>query len=315
MEEHIQIFDNDKLIRLIKDKFNDDDNELFKNSFQLYNSSYNRPNDYIIDLDDIWKWIGFSRKSDAKKLLITNYKEEKDYTLLLRRPPQQNPIEKNYILDKRGGSNKENIFLTIGCFKKYCLKSATKQADKIYDYYIKMESIIFKYIQEQYNNQQIINIQNIKALEDKEQLLELKDKAIEDKEQLLEINIKALEDNKQLLELKNKEIKEKDNIINNFKSLTYEETEKTGVVYLLSTDKQNITKCGRSKCVLNRIKALQTGCVDKINILHECPTSNDVLLESIVHYILKNYRFNCEREHFYCNTEYMKINIDYKNIK
>ena len=189
-----------------------------------------------------------------------------------------------------GGRSIEKILLSIKCFKTYCLKAETVVSDKIHDYYIKMEEIIFKYIQEQYINQQIINIQNLKALEDKDQLLE--------------INIKILEDNKQLLELKNKEIKEKDNIINNFKSLTYEETEKTGVVYLLSTDKQNITKCGRSKCVLNRIKALQTGCVDKINILHECPTSNDVLLESIVHYILKNYRFNCERKHFH-----------YKNIK
>jgi hypothetical protein len=36
---------------------------------------------------------------------------------------------------------------------------------------IKIEKIIFKYIQEQYTTQQNINIQNLKALEDNKQLL------------------------------------------------------------------------------------------------------------------------------------------------
>ena len=78
MEEQINIFNDDKLIRLIKEEFNENDNHLFELSFKLFNTTHNKPNDYIIDLDNIWKWIGFSRKSDAKKLLITNYKEETD---------------------------------------------------------------------------------------------------------------------------------------------------------------------------------------------------------------------------------------------
>ena len=47
----------------------------------------------------------------------------------------------------KGGENKEIILLTINCFKKFCLKASTEQADKIYDYYIKMEEIITKYIE------------------------------------------------------------------------------------------------------------------------------------------------------------------------
>ena len=145
-----------------------------------------------------------------------------------------------------------------------------------------MEEIIFKYIQEQYSNQQNIIKENIKALEDKEQLLQIKDK----------------------------EIKEKEEIINNFRPSTYEEAEKVGFIYLLSTDKQNITKCGRTKCVSQRTQALQTACVDNINILHEYPTSNDILLESIIHDIFKKYRSNSNREHFYCNVNYMKLIIN-----
>jgi hypothetical protein len=109
--------------------------------------------------------------------------------------------------------NKEQILLKIDCFKEFCFTAATIESKKIYKYYIKMEKIIFKYIQEQYTNQQNIIIENKKALEDKEQLLEIKE-----------------------LEDKNKEIKEKEKIINTFKSTTYEEAEKMGYIYLLSTN-------------------------------------------------------------------------------
>ena len=73
MDEQVNIFNDDNLIRLIKEEFNENDNQLFQMSFQLYNSSYNKPNDYIIDLDNIWKWIGFSKKCYAKTLLITKF--------------------------------------------------------------------------------------------------------------------------------------------------------------------------------------------------------------------------------------------------
>jgi len=62
--------------------------------------------------------------------------------------------------------NKECILLTINCFKKFCMKANTKEANKIYDYYIKMEEIILKYIQNQFIEQQNIIKQKDKALED-----------------------------------------------------------------------------------------------------------------------------------------------------
>jgi DNA helicase IV len=61
------------------------------------------------------------------------------------------------------------------------MKSSTKQADKIYDYYIKMEEIIFKYIQDQYKEQQNIIQENIKIIKENKELLENKDRELEDK--------------------------------------------------------------------------------------------------------------------------------------
>lgn len=46
--------------------------------------------------------------------------------------------------------NKEFIYLNVKTFKKFCLKASTKKADIIHDYYLKMESILNKYIKDTY---------------------------------------------------------------------------------------------------------------------------------------------------------------------
>jgi hypothetical protein len=60
-----------------------------------------------------------------------------------------------------------------------------------------------------------------------------------------------------------------------------------------------------------RVKELQTGCVDTIDILFEYKTGNEVLLETLVHYILSRYRVNSNREHFECDLDFMKMVIEY----
>jgi hypothetical protein len=242
MNEQINIFNDDNLIRLIKEEFNDNDNQLFQMSFQLFNISHNKPNDYIIDLDEVYKWIGFSRKDHAKTLLITQFKEGIHYKMNKEVSPRTR--------GNLGGRPVEKILLTIEGFKKYCLKASTEKSDQIYDYYIKMEKIIFKYIQDQYTTQQNIIIQNNKALEDNKQLLELKDK--------------ELENNKKILEDTLNQLQIKDNLINNFNNQTYEEIKKDKFIYIFSTDKPNIYKVGRSKDPIKRRNQLQTANVDDI---------------------------------------------------
>ena len=124
---------------------------------------------------------------------------------------------------------------------------------------------------------------------------------------------KIIEENIQkenLLQIKNKIIEEKDNQIKNIKEMKYDEAIKVGSIYLLSTDKPNIIKCGRTKnSVDKRVSSLQSSSVDDITILYEYKTSDDVLLESIVHNILGRYRLN-KRKQFSCNVKYMKDIID-----
>ena len=93
------------------------------------------------------------------------------------------------------------------------------------------------------------------------------------------------------------------------KNQKYEEHLKIGSIYVFSTDKKDIYKCGRTKNIQKRKSGLQTNCVEDLELLYEYKTSNDVLLESIIHDILKNYRSNSNREHFWCNLDYIKMII------
>ena len=49
------------------------------------------------------------------------------------------------------GQNKEKITLTVNTFKKFCLKANTKKADKIHEYYIKLEELLHETVNEETN--------------------------------------------------------------------------------------------------------------------------------------------------------------------
>jgi len=112
---------------------------MFLASFYCYLNHDNK-NDFVIDLDNVWRWLGFGQKVKAKVLLEKHFILNKDYTLSLSLQGKQSS-------NTKGGHNKEIIMLNIETFKKYCLKAGTKKADEIHDYFIKLEQIlvIFNY--------------------------------------------------------------------------------------------------------------------------------------------------------------------------
>lgn len=123
-----------KLINKIKESFADDEQKMFVASFYCL-LNYKPIEDFVVDLDDIWRWVGFSNKAHAKTLLYKKFIVDKDYQILLTQPRKQTkPL--------RGGHNKEFIMMTVDTFKKFCLKADTKKADQIHEYYIKLEGIL-----------------------------------------------------------------------------------------------------------------------------------------------------------------------------
>ena len=161
---------NGKLLTKIKEGFNDFEQQLFVSSFYCY-LNYNSKTDFVVDLDNIWKWLGFSQKVNAKTLLEKQFTIDIDYTksLLLQQK-----------LHIKGGQNKETFMLTVKTFKTFCLKAGTKKADEIHEYYMKMEEIIQDTINEE-SNELKLQLQNkTQELEQHKQVSEL------EKEKLLE---------------------------------------------------------------------------------------------------------------------------------
>ena len=129
------------MVDKMKETFTTYEQQMFLSSFYCY-LNYDDKKDFVIDLDTVWLWIGFTQKVSAKVLLEKNFTENIDYKVLLYERKQK---------DTRGGHNKETIMLTINAFKRFCLKAGTKKAGEIHEYYIKMEKIIQDVVMEECN--------------------------------------------------------------------------------------------------------------------------------------------------------------------
>ena len=183
-----------KLITKVKEKFTNSEQQLFVASFYCY-LNHNSNNDFIIEFDTVWKWVGFTRKDNSKRLLEKYFVLDLDYKVLLLPKEEQNTkevllhkrVEQNLKQDKRGGNNKETILLTINTFKKFCLKADTKKADEIHNYYIKLEEVLHNTMNEEtveLRNQLLIKDEKIKQSDEKYKKNEIKHKKIEDKYKL-----------------------------------------------------------------------------------------------------------------------------------
>lgn len=157
---------NVRLLSKIKSNFTNFEQKVFLTSFYCY-VNYNPTTDFVIDLDNVWKWMGFSKKHNAKYMLEKNFNIGKDY----KKTSLQNvgnvfaPEASGAKNEGRGGHNREVIMLNINTFKRLCLKAGTKKADEIHDYYMKMEEIIQEVINEESNELKILLKEEKKQLE------------------------------------------------------------------------------------------------------------------------------------------------------
>jgi len=157
-----------KLLTRIQSEFTEFEQQLFITSFYCF-LNYHPKNDFIIDLDNVWRWLGFQSKFNSKRILEKHFTIDNDYKLL--RLNYANQTNKT-----RGGHNKETFLLSVKTFKSLCLKACTKQADKIHEYYIKLEETLNNIIEEENNElkQQLASAEKLieTSEEDKSKLRE-----------------------------------------------------------------------------------------------------------------------------------------------
>jgi hypothetical protein len=158
-----------KILEKIKERFTSFEQQLFLSSFYCY-LNYHQTLDFVIDLDNVWKWMGFSQKIRAKELLEKNFTLDIDY----KKSAVQNLKPVN------GGQNKQIIMMNIRTFKSLCLKSQTKKAEEIHNYYINLEEVVQDTIIEQCETltKQLVTAQE--ELKNKNELINKKDTEIEE---------------------------------------------------------------------------------------------------------------------------------------
>ena len=110
-----------KLVEKIQKTFNNYEQQLFLSSFYCY-LKYDKINDFIIDLDDVWKSLDYNQKYNLKYTLEKNFTIDKDYII--------NDTIQNNKKSGRGGHNKIVIMINIDTLKKLSLKSRTKKSNE-----------------------------------------------------------------------------------------------------------------------------------------------------------------------------------------
>lgn len=145
---------HDDLLDLIKREMTGEEQELFVRGFYAYLQHDSRK-DFVVNLEDVYSWLGFSRKDNAKTVVRKKLQEGSDYRILPLSSQEQNrggQAVDNIVLhrtqeqkqDGRGGSNKENVMLTVHGFKQLCMQSNTEKARRVLTYYLSMEEIMWK---------------------------------------------------------------------------------------------------------------------------------------------------------------------------
>lgn len=82
---------------------------------------------FPIDFDDAWQWVGWTRKSTAKEILISNFVESVDFCRKGFKSPS-------------GGRPSEWILLTVDCFKSLAMMAGTPKGRRIRQYFLWCEA-------------------------------------------------------------------------------------------------------------------------------------------------------------------------------
>ena len=135
----------DRLLQLLREELNGEEQQMFVQSFHMY-LKHNAKKDFVIDLDNVYEWAGYTRKDNAKtSMLSIGLKEDVDYKIVHVLLPK-----KEHRLG--GGLNKDTIMMTVNGFKRLCLSASTKKAKRVQGYFIAMEGVVMEYVQEQQRN-------------------------------------------------------------------------------------------------------------------------------------------------------------------
>ncbi len=99
---------------------------------------YNSDNPFPVDFDIAWKWLEYSTKGNAKRVLLSGgFIESTDFIINDESDNHAglSPQEKAVL------ARKESIFLTVECFKSWAMLSSTEKGKQVRLYFLECEKI------------------------------------------------------------------------------------------------------------------------------------------------------------------------------
>ena len=269
-----------KIVDELNNTFTDDQKSWCIGHLYMY-LNYHPTNDYPIDLENVWKLIGFSHKANAKRTLINNFVKDEDYKISLLPREQRSHTKggesKSGVFipkdENLGGRPEETILLNVDTFKNLCMITKTEKAKEIRMYYVKLENIFNKLIKEE-----------------------------------IEENKKQLEQHKKELEEKEKLLLEKDNTIKHMENKpdTYGFERSPGYIYFVEdTIKPGHIKLGYAIKPDSRVSSLNVGSsTHSLKILTTFETFDKEFSEKMIHHALHPFRIKNRKEWFYFKNKH-----------
>jgi phage anti-repressor protein len=102
--------------------------------------------EYPVDFDDAWEWVYESRKDSAKRALVKDFVEGVDYIFLntqgssnARDGISHRIVGNSDVCDGGRGRPSEKIYLTVDCFKQFCMMAGTPRGKQVRLHYLEIE--------------------------------------------------------------------------------------------------------------------------------------------------------------------------------
>lgn len=148
----------DTFAEIINKELQGEDAERYLMNLQLHKLYDNDDSKFVIDFKDACELVDFKKIDLAKKKLFKTFEKDTDY-----------------ILSHEQGKTKEQILINVTTFKCFCILANTDKGKLIRRYYHKIETIFFKFLEEQ----NTIDISAMISDMKKQNALELHKKLIE----------------------------------------------------------------------------------------------------------------------------------------
>ncbi len=275
-----------RLLQLLREELSGPEQEMFVNSFHMY-LNHNAKKEFVVDLDDVYDWLGFSTKGNAKRVLDKQLVDGQHFKTLRIQADKQTGEAQG-----RGGTNKERVLMTVNGFKQFCMAANTDKAKLIREYYITMEGILLEHTREVMDETRTLASSTHLALEAAQTALDSEREATAKAQADAATATAALE---------------------RYRSKTYEEVPKMDHVYInkeLTEASNDIHKIGKSIDPKKRLAQFRTASARGIVEVYQRATHNAPIVEKIVEVAMKRYHYASlgGEEHYNCDVEH-SINI------